>query len=245
MTDTSQSFKPGDVANGHVLTDSGQWLPVGGPGPTGPGTKAKKPIWTRWWMIMLYVFVVLMVIFTMTSGGSDPKTDDPAASSSPKAEEPAAEEPVAEEPVAEEPVVKEPVATPEPTPVAKAEPTQVAKPEPTPVAKPEPKPEPELTASQENAIGSAEDYLEYSAFSRTGLIEQLSSEYGEGFPKADAIFAVNHIEVDWNEQAAKSAKEYLDYDSFSRQGLIDQLSSEYGEGFSLAQAIYGVSKTGL
>ena len=59
MTDTSHSFKPGDVANGHFLTDSGQWLPVGGGGgaPTGPGPKPKKPIWTRWWMIILYVFV--------------------------------------------------------------------------------------------------------------------------------------------------------------------------------------------
>jgi hypothetical protein len=101
------------------------------------------------------------------------------------------------------------------------------------------------TAGQENARRSAESYLELTAFSRTGLIKQLSSEYGEGFSKADAIYAVNHIDVDWNEQAAKSAKGYLEMSAFSRQGLIEQLSSEAGEGFTHAQAVYGVNQTGL
>jgi hypothetical protein len=101
------------------------------------------------------------------------------------------------------------------------------------------------TTSQENARRSAENYLEMSAFSRNGLIEQLSSEHGEGFSKADAIYAVDHIDVDWNEQAAKSAKNYLDMSPFSRQGLIEQLSSEYGDGFTHAQAVYGVNQTGL
>ena len=89
---------------------------------------------------------------------------------------------------------------------------------------------PEYTTAQENAIASAEDYLDTMAFSRNGLIEQLSSEYGEGFSKADAKFAVNHIDVNWNEQAAKSAKDYLETMAFSRSGLIEQLESEFGDG---------------
>ena len=101
------------------------------------------------------------------------------------------------------------------------------------------------TAGQENARRSAEKYLDFSAFSRKGLIQQLSSSAGEGFSRADAIYAVNHIDVDWNEQAAKSAKNYLDQSAFSRQGLIEQLSSEYGDGFTHAQAVYGVNQTGL
>jgi hypothetical protein len=115
-------------------------------------------------------------------------------------------------------------------------------------AKPKPaveKETPDYTTAQENAIASAVDYLDFQAFSRTGLIGQLSSEYGEGFSKADAIFAVNHIDVDWNVQAAAAAKDYLDYQAFSRTGLIDQLSSEYGDGFTHAQAVYGVNQTGL
>lgn len=113
-------------------------------------------------------------------------------------------------------------------------------------AKPAAKKEaPAYTVSQENAIASAQDYLDYSAFSQAGLIGQLSSKAGEGFPKADAIFAVNHIEVDWNQQAAAAAKDYLDYSSFSRAGLIGQLESKAGEGFTHAQAVYGVNQAGL
>jgi|RhiMetdeSRZDD1v2_1073273.scaffolds.fasta_scaffold473535_1 host cell surface-exposed lipoprotein len=112
----------------------------------------------------------------------------------------------------------------------------------TVAAKPKPKP---LTAGQENAIASAEDYLDTMAFSRKGLIEQLSSEYGSGFSKADAKFAVNHIDVNWNEQAARAAKEYLETMPFSRSALIEQLESEYGSGFTHAQAVFGVNQTGL
>ncbi|HEY9251584.1 MAG TPA: Ltp family lipoprotein [Nocardioides sp.] len=104
---------------------------------------------------------------------------------------------------------------------------------------------PKLTASQEQAIGSAESYLEYTAFSRKGLIRQLSSDAGEGFSVADATFAVDHIKVNWNEQAARSAKSYLAMTHFSRKGLIHQLESSAGEGFTHAQAVYGVNRAGL
>jgi hypothetical protein len=104
---------------------------------------------------------------------------------------------------------------------------------------------PTLTKSQEQAIGSAEQYLSFTAFSRKGLIQQLSSGAGEGFSVADATYAVDHIKVNWNEQAAKSAKSYLSMMHFSRQGLIRQLESSAGEGFTHSQAVYGVTKAGL
>lgn len=96
-----------------------------------------------------------------------------------------------------------------------------------------------LTASQENAIRTAQNYLEFTAFSRSGLIGQL--EY-EQYSTADATFAVDYLDVDWNEQAWLKAEEYLAFSGFSRQGLIDQL--EY-EGFTHDQALYGVNKAGL
>jgi hypothetical protein len=101
------------------------------------------------------------------------------------------------------------------------------------------KPASQFTISQQNAIDKAESYLDFTAFSRKGLIQQLEFE---GFSTADATFAVDHITVDWNEQAWKKAKDYLDFSSFSRKGLIEQL--EY-EGFTNAQATYGVNKVGL
>jgi hypothetical protein len=93
--------------------------------------------------------------------------------------------------------------------------------------------------SQHNAVRKAEDYLDISAFSRKGLIDQL--EYDD-FSTADATFAVDSITVDWNEQAVKKAKDYLDISGFSRGGLIDQL--EY-DGFTPAQAQFGVAGAGL
>jgi hypothetical protein len=114
---------------------------------------------------------------------------------------------------------------------------------PAPAAKPPPPPSaPRETASQRNARESAESYLENQAFSRCGLINQLSSQYGAGFPKADAIYAVDHIDVNWNAQAVRAAKDYLDTQSFSRSGLIQQLQSPYGACFTHAQAVYGVNK---
>jgi hypothetical protein len=101
------------------------------------------------------------------------------------------------------------------------------------------------TAGQENARRSAESYLDTMAFSRQGLIEQLSSEAGAGFSRADATYAVDAVSPNWNEQAAKAAQSYLDTMAFSRQGLIEQLSSEAGAGFTHAQAVYGVNQTGL
>ena len=97
----------------------------------------------------------------------------------------------------------------------------------------------QFTRSEENAIASARSYLDYTAFSRKGLIEQL--EY-EGFSTADATLAVDYLNVDWFEQAWLSAESYLDYTAFSRSGLIDQLLYE---GFTQEQATYGVDKTGL
>lgn len=96
----------------------------------------------------------------------------------------------------------------------------------------------DLTLAQQNAIGQAESYLSFTAFSREGLIEQL--EY-EGYSNADATFAVDAINVDWNEQAALQAEQYLELMSFSRQGLIDQLLYE---GFTQEQAEYGASAVG-
>ena len=98
---------------------------------------------------------------------------------------------------------------------------------------------PTETAGQANARQSAIDYLNSQAFSRKGLIEQLIYEK---FSKADATYAVDAIDADWNEQAALSAQEYLNSQSFSRGGLIDQLIYE---GFTKAQATYGVNQAGL
>jgi colicin import membrane protein len=71
------------------------------------------------------------------------------------------------------------------------------------------------------------------------LIGQLEFE---GYSTAVATFAVDHVAVNWNEQAYLVALAYLDYSHFSRSGLIGQLKFE---GFTTEQATYGVTKAGL
>lgn len=132
----------------------------------------------------------------------------------------------------------------DPEPAADSEPKQAEKDEtaasnevaPVEEEKDEKKEDSNETGGQTNAVKKAESYLDYTAFSRSGLIEQL--EY-EGFSTEDATYAVDKVNPDWNEQAAKKAQDYLDYTSFSLDGLIEQL--EY-EGFTPEQAQYGADK---
>lgn len=83
-----------------------------------------------------------------------------------------------------------------------------------------------------------------TGFSRDGLIEQLSSDAGDGYSFADATAAVDSMTVDWNENAARSAKQYLDMSGFSCKGLIEQLSSRAGDKYTVAQATYGARQAG-
>ena len=90
-----------------------------------------------------------------------------------------------------------------------------------------------LTLGQKNALDKAYSYLDFKAFSYTGLIDQLEFE---GFTTEEATFAVDNCGADWNEQALLSAINYLDLMAFSYTGLIDQLEFE---GFTTEQATYG------
>lgn len=94
------------------------------------------------------------------------------------------------------------------------------------------------TLGEKNALNTAKQYLNYTAFSYKGLVEQLEFE---GYTSEEAKFGAVNCGADWNEQAAKCAQQYMDYTSFSRSGLIDQL--EY-EGFTKEQAEYGAKVVG-
>ena len=84
-----------------------------------------------------------------------------------------------------------------------------------------------------------------SAFSKQGLIDQLSSSAGDGYSVQDATVAVDSLTVSWDAEAVQDAKQYLQTQPFSCQGMIEQLSSSAGENFTAAQAQYGATKAGL
>ena len=111
----------------------------------------------------------------------------------------------------------------------------------TPSAKSAPQP---LTGPQKNAVRAAQSYLSISAFSRDGLIEQLSSQAGNGFNVNDATKAVDSLNVDWNQEAVKSAKQYLQMMGFSCNSLVQQLSSRAGAKFTQQQATFGAQRAG-
>ena len=101
-----------------------------------------------------------------------------------------------------------------------------------------------LTAAQINAVRTAEQYVNMTGFSRAGLIDQLSSDAGDGYSVSDATTAVDSLSVDWNENAARSARQYLEMSGFSCNGLIEQLSSDAGDKYTVAQATYGARQAG-
>lgn len=105
-------------------------------------------------------------------------------------------------------------------------------------------PEESLTGQQMQAVRTAKDYLDMTGFSRKGLINQLSSDAGDGFAVADATAAVDSLDVDWNEQAARTAKSYLDMTGFSCKGLVQQLSSSSGDNYTQEQASHGARQAG-
>lgn len=189
----------------------------------GPAPTPKKPLWRRWWFIATAALLVVVVIAGIAAPPKDEETTANTLA----------------------PVVGS-VGTDATAPVA-SEPTAASSTAPAtspPVTAP-PATESSLTPAQQNAVRSAESYLDFMAFSRQGLIDQLSSEYGDQFAVEDATVAVDSLNVDWNAQAVKSAQSYLDMMGFSCQGLIDQLSSDYGDQYTVEQAIYGATQVGI
>lgn len=93
------------------------------------------------------------------------------------------------------------------------------------------------TEGQANAREKAEDYLSWMAFSKAGLKGQLEFD---GYTAKDAKYAVNHIDVDWNEQAVRKAEEYLEFLPMSKPELQGQLEFDK---FTKEQAAYGVAET--
>ena len=98
---------------------------------------------------------------------------------------------------------------------------------------------PSASIGEQNALEKAKSYLSHSAFSYSGLIEQL--EYS-GYTNEEATFAADNCGADWYEQSLKKAKSYISHSSFSYDGLVDQL--EYS-GFTHDEAVYGANHCGL
>src|SRR5699024_2065096 len=143
------------------------------------------------------ISIIVVIIFGLAFDYIDDSRPDTQVTSSPT-ESPSRDTP--------SPTPTSPTSTPSPTPTESDSDTPTPTPSETEESTPEPTPEttsaaptPEETedagsVSQQNALESAESYLSFTAFSRSGLIEQLEFE---GYSNADATWAVDNVTVDW------------------------------------------------
>ena len=98
------------------------------------------------------------------------------------------------------------------------------------------------------ALEAASSFIEQKAFSRQGLLNQLTSSYGSQFTLKEATAAVDYLEenelVDWNAEAVEAAKSFSDITNLTKQDLYNQLTSKQGAGFTKAQAEYALKELG-
>ncbi|MCM3206373.1 Ltp family lipoprotein [Paenibacillus illinoisensis] len=90
------------------------------------------------------------------------------------------------------------------------------------------------------ALEKAHSYAEVMSMSKKGIYDQLTSEYGENFPKEAAQYAIDNLKFDWKENALKKAQSYAETMSMSDSAIYDQLISEYGEKFTKEEAKYAI-----
>ena len=106
--------------------------------------------------------------------------------------------------------------------------------------KSENKVEDNIPTEYKSALRKAKIYADTMNMSKTGIYDQLTSEYGEKFTVEAAQYAIDNITVDWKENALKKAKSYQETMSMSPAAIYDQLISEYGEKFTAEEAQYAI-----
>lgn len=252
-----EQHKPGDIANGHRLVQqpdgSLAWLPI-------DAEPKKRKAWP--WVVggLAVLFLLSLIIPTAVTSG---QRADNAANEKPAA----TAEDVAEEPEPEPVMVTIPsiivgmtadsasaalkgmgltvtYAGPGDATVTAIAPAQGATVEEGTIITFTVEEKPKLSLEQQNALEQAQSYLDFMPFSRQGLIDQMSSEYGSGYPVDVATWAVDYLNPDWNAEAVEQAQSYLEFMSFSRDGLYDQLTSEFGSQFTPEQANHALAAVG-
>lgn len=127
-----------------------------------------------------------------------------------------------------------------------AAPAEAVDPEPDPAPQPVVASEPQtategVPAEWRTALSEAQDYVDLMPFSRAGLLDQLTSEYGGQYPDDAAQYAVDNVVADWNEEALEAAISYRETIGMSNAALHDQLTSEYGSQFTQEEADYALA----
>jgi len=91
---------------------------------------------------------------------------------------------------------------------------------------------------EKNALKKAESYSKTMHMSKQGIYNQLTSTI-EGFSKAEAQYAIDNIQANWNQNALEKAKSYQSTMSMSKSAIYRQLTSTI-EGFTNDEAQYAI-----
>lgn len=178
--------------------------------------KKKKPFYKKWWF---WVIVVVVIGVVGSSGEETPQTDDKT-----QVEAGATDENSAPVTNVDAEGNKDSTST-EQQPVEEKEPEKEVADVPT---------------EYKSALKKAKTYSDMMHMSKAGLYDQLTSEYGEKFSAEAAQYAIDNLEVDYNENALKKAQTYQETMAMSPSAIYDQLISEYGEKFTPEEAQYAI-----
>lgn len=100
--------------------------------------------------------------------------------------------------------------------------------------------QPDVPEEYLSALERADSYANNQYMSKKSLYKQLTSDYGEGFSKKAAKYAVKHVKTNWKKNALHKATDYANDQYMSKQGVYEQLTSAYGEQFTAKQANYAI-----
>ena len=98
-------------------------------------------------------------------------------------------------------------------------------------------PDAELPEEFEEALESAEGYLEYYPYSRLGLIQALT---WDGYSDESAGYAADHLDADWYANALAQAETYPR--DLSKTKVYENLISEYVGQFTPEEARYAMDR---
>lgn len=99
---------------------------------------------------------------------------------------------------------------------------------------------PDVPTEYKSALKKAETYGKTMNLSKLRIYDQLTSEYGEKFTPEAAQYAIDNVQIDWNQNALIKAKIYQETMDMSPARIKDQLTSVNGERFTEEEADYAI-----
>lgn len=184
------------------------------------------------------MFVSFILFGVISDSETETKTTEKVVeTAAPVVEETSEEKATREAKEAEEKVAAEQKALEKAEAKTKAEAEQKAKDKAEAEAKAK---EDSIPREHKSALKTAELYAKTMHMSKAGIYDQLTSDFGEGFPTESAQYAIDNIVFDWKENALKSAQTYAETMNMSDSAIYDQLVSDYGEKFTPEEAKYAI-----